>query len=70
MLAEGRLLERTFAAASSRPGERVALRAEVDVLVAVSNCPQVLNPATGGRPTPIRIVVRQSPSSTNPTSST
>jgi hypothetical protein len=70
VLDEGRLLERTFAPASSRPGDRVALRAERDVLVALSNCPQVLNPATGGRPTPIRIAVRQSPSSTNPTSST
>jgi hypothetical protein len=70
VLEEGCLLERTFAAASSRPGDHVALRADVDVLVALSNCPQVLNPATGGRPTPIRIVVGQSPTSTNPTSST
>jgi urea carboxylase-associated protein 1 len=51
------LLERTFAPASSKPGDRVVLRAEMEVLVAVSNCPQVLNPATGGRPTPIRLRV-------------
>ena len=54
---ENQLLPRTFAPASSEPGDRVVLRAEMDVLVAVSNCPQVLNPATGGRPTPIRIRV-------------
>ena len=51
------LLERTFAPASSKPGDRVVLRAEMDVLVAISNCPQVLNPATGGKPTPIRVRV-------------
>jgi urea carboxylase-associated protein 1 len=55
--AENTLLERTFAPASSQPGDRVVLRAEMDVLVAISNCPQVLNPATGGRPTPIRVRV-------------
>ena len=51
------LLERTFAPATSKPGDRVVLRAEMDVLVAISNCPQVLNPATGGKPTPIRVRV-------------
>jgi uncharacterized protein YcgI (DUF1989 family) len=55
--AENRLLERTFAPASSRPGDRVVLRAGMDVLVAISNCPQTLNPATGGKPTPIRVHV-------------
>jgi urea carboxylase-associated protein 1 len=55
--AENTLLERTFAPATSKPGDRVVLRAEMDVLVAISNCPQTLNPATGGKPTPIRIRV-------------
>ena len=41
----------------SRPGDRVDLRAETDVLVALSNCPQIYNPASGGRPTPIRLVI-------------
>jgi len=41
----------------SRPGDYVDLRAEMDVLVAVSNCPQIYNPCNGGRPTPIRLVV-------------
>lgn len=41
----------------SRPGDYVDLRAEMDVLAALSNCPQIRNPANGGRPTPIRLVV-------------
>ncbi len=45
-----------IAAGHSRPGDHVDLRAEMDVLVAVSNCPQVHNPCNGGRPTPIRLV--------------
>jgi uncharacterized protein YcgI (DUF1989 family) len=28
----------------------------MDVLAAVSNCPQIHNPCNGGRPTPIRLV--------------
>lgn len=43
----------------SRPGDYVDLRAEIDVLVALSNCPQIYNPCNGGRPTPIRVVVFQ-----------
>jgi urea carboxylase-associated protein 1 len=41
----------------SAPGLRVALRAELDVLVLVSNCPQVNNPCNGFDPTPVRMVV-------------
>ena len=41
----------------SRPGDYVDLRAEMDVLVVLSNCPEALNPATGGQPTPIRAVI-------------
>jgi urea carboxylase-associated protein 1 len=41
----------------SRPGDFVDLRAEMDVLAVLSNCPEALNPATGGRPTPIRAVI-------------
>jgi uncharacterized protein YcgI (DUF1989 family) len=40
----------------SKPGDHVDLRAEMDVLVAISNCPQIYNPCNGGRPTPIRLV--------------
>ncbi len=41
----------------SAPGLHVDLRAEVDTLVVISNCPQVNNPCNGFDPTPIRIVV-------------
>jgi urea carboxylase-associated protein 1 len=41
----------------SAPGLRVTLRAERDVLVLVSNCPQINNPCNGFDPTPVRMVV-------------
>ena len=41
----------------SAPGKRVALRAEVDTLVLVSNCPQINNPCNAFNPTPVRMIV-------------
>lgn len=41
----------------SKPGDHVDLRAETDVLAAISNCPQMHNPANDFRPTPIRVIV-------------
>lgn len=42
----------------SRPGDYVDLRAEMDVLAVLSNCPNALNPATGDKgPTPVRAIV-------------
>jgi urea carboxylase-associated protein 1 len=41
----------------SSPGLVVRLRAETDVLVLVSNCPQVNNPCNGFNPTAVRMVV-------------
>ncbi|WP_182112153.1 urea amidolyase associated protein UAAP2 [Actinotalea sp. JY-7876] len=41
----------------SAPGLSLRLRAERDVLVVVSNCPQVNNPCNGFDPTPVRMVV-------------
>ncbi|MDQ0870830.1 urea carboxylase-associated protein 1 [Arthrobacter sp. V1I9] len=41
----------------SAPGKRIALRAEVDTLVLVSNCPQINNPCNGFNPTPVRMIV-------------
>jgi hypothetical protein len=35
----------------------VSLRAEVDTLVLVSNCPQINNPCNGFDPTPVRMIV-------------
>ncbi len=41
----------------SAPGLSVTLRAEVDTLVIISNCPQVNNPCNGFDPTPVQIIV-------------
>ncbi|BBY29147.1 urea carboxylase-associated family protein [Mycolicibacterium sediminis] len=41
----------------SGPGKRVALRADVDTLVLVSNCPQINNPCNAFDPTPVRMIV-------------
>lgn len=43
----------------SKPGDHVELRAEMDVLAVISNCPQTRNPCNGFNPTPIRIIVRE-----------
>ncbi len=43
----------------SAPGLFVDLRAEMDVLVVVSNCPQVNNPCNGFDPTPIRMIISE-----------
>ena len=42
----------------STPGDYVTLRAEIDLLVVLSNCPQVNNPCNGFNPTPIRVIVQ------------
>lgn len=41
----------------SGPGKRVAVRAERDVLVIVSNCPQMNNPCNDFSCTPLRMIV-------------
>jgi len=41
----------------SAPGLHVDLRAEMDVLVLISNCPQVNNPCNGFDPTPVQLQV-------------
>lgn len=41
----------------SAPGLTVDLRAEMDVVVVVSNCPQINNPCNGFNPTPVRMIV-------------
>jgi hypothetical protein len=46
-----------FAEGRSKPGDHVDLRADMRVIVAISNCPQVNNPCNAGEPTPIRILV-------------
>ncbi|GFZ90464.1 MULTISPECIES: urea amidolyase associated protein UAAP2 [Sphingobium] len=41
----------------SAPGLTVDLRAEMDVIVVASNCPQINNPCNGFNPTPVRMIV-------------
>jgi urea carboxylase-associated protein 1 len=43
----------------SAPGGYVELQAEMDVLVLISNCPQVNNPCNGFTPTPIQIIISE-----------
>jgi urea carboxylase-associated protein 1 len=47
----------TFEDGVSGPGRYVEMRAEMDVRVLVSNCPQLNNPCNGYDPTPIRVLV-------------
>jgi uncharacterized protein YcgI (DUF1989 family) len=47
----------TFEDGVSGPGRYVEMRAEIDVLCLVSNCPQLNNPCNAYNPTPIRILV-------------
>ena len=49
--------ELTFADGVSGPGRYVEMRAEMDVLVLISNCPQLNNPCNAYNPTPVRLQV-------------
>lgn len=51
---DGRL---SFADGVSAPGKYVELRAEMDVLVLVSNCPQLNNSCNAYNPTPARFLI-------------
>ena len=42
---------------ASKPGDFVELKAEMDVLCVISNCPQVNNPCNGFKPTPVRVLI-------------
>lgn len=46
----------TFTDGVSAPGKYVQVRAERDLLVLISNCPQVNNPCNGWDPTPVRLL--------------
>lgn len=52
--ADGKL---TFADGISAPGKYVELKAKMDTLVLISNCPQLNNPCNGYDPTPIQVLV-------------
>ena len=47
----------TFEDGVSGPGKYVELRAEMDVIVLISNCPQLNNPCNGWNPTPAEVLV-------------
>lgn len=47
----------TFADGVSGPGRYVEMRAEMDVRVLISNCPQLNNPCNAYDPTPVRLLV-------------
>ncbi|WP_205697040.1 urea amidolyase associated protein UAAP2 [Conexibacter sp. SYSU D00693] len=55
---EGRL---TFEDGLSAPGKYVELRAVVDTLVVISNCPQLNNPCNAYDPTPVQLLVWDAP---------
>jgi len=43
----------------SPPGCQVVLRADMDALAVISNCPQINNPCNGFHPTPVRVAVTE-----------
>jgi urea carboxylase-associated protein 1 len=43
----------------SGPGLRIVLRAEMDTLVLISNCPQINNPCNGFNPTAVQLVITE-----------
>jgi urea carboxylase-associated protein 1 len=47
----------TFADGISAPGRYVEMRAAMDVIVLISNCPQLNNPCNAYNPTPVRLMV-------------
>jgi urea carboxylase-associated protein 1 len=51
----------SFADGVSEAGKYVELRAEMDVLMVISNCPQLNNPCNGYNPTPVEILIWDKP---------
>jgi urea carboxylase-associated protein 1 len=47
----------SFADGVSASGRYVEMRAETDVLVLISNCPQLNNPCNAYNPTPVRVLI-------------
>jgi hypothetical protein len=47
----------TFADGLSGPGHYVELRAEMDLVVLISNCPQLNNPCNAYNPTPLEVLI-------------
>jgi urea carboxylase-associated protein 1 len=49
-----------IARGDSEPGSLVELRAEMDVLAVISNCPQINNPCNDYNPTPVQVIITES----------
>jgi urea carboxylase-associated protein 1 len=47
----------TFADGLSGPGQYVELRAATDIIVLISNCPQLNNPCNAYNPTPLEVLI-------------
>jgi uncharacterized protein len=47
----------TFEDGISEPGKYVELRADMDVLALISNCPQLNNPCNAYNPTPVQVLI-------------
>jgi uncharacterized protein len=47
----------TFADGLSGPGEYVEMRAGMDIIVLISNCPQLNNPCNAYNPTPLEVLI-------------
>ncbi len=47
----------TFEDGISEPGKYVELRAEMDIVVLISNCPQLNNPCNAYNPTPVQVLI-------------
>lgn len=47
----------TFEDGISEPGKYVEMRAEIDVLALISNCPQLNNPCNAYNPTPVEVLI-------------
>ncbi len=47
----------TFEDGISAPGKYVELTACMDVIILISNCPQLNNPCNGYNPTPIEVLI-------------
>jgi hypothetical protein len=47
----------TFEDGISAPGKYVELKAAMDTIVLISNCPQLNNPCNGYNPTPIEVLI-------------
>ena len=56
----------SFADGISAAGRYVEMRAEMDVIVLISNCPQLNNPCNAYNPTPVQLMVWDAPEAGEP----